>query len=121
MPAENLRLLGLVEIILSRVNRETQLQGPVVQVGFGESEHQVPLAVANVRLHGEGLAKSQKVIGAVAESNERSRQTAYPASQSDLVFAFFMQLERQVNSAILFVQMAVGDVGIIWFQLLEIT
>src|SRR2546428_477166 len=66
LSTENLRLLGLVEIIFSRVNRKTQLQRAIAQVGFGEAEHEVPLAVADVRLHGEGLAKSQKVISAVA-------------------------------------------------------
>src|SRR6266699_7037177 len=67
LAAENLRISCLVKIKLSRINRKTQLQRPVAQVGFGEAEHQVALAVADVSLHGEGLTEPQKIISAVAD------------------------------------------------------
>ena len=93
LAAENLRLSCLVKIKLSRVNRKTQLQRPVAQVGFGEAEHQVALAVADVGLDSKSLAETKKIIRAVTKSDERPRQTAYPPTQSDLILAFFLELE----------------------------
>ncbi len=48
-------------------------------------------------------------------------KSADATRQADAVLAFFFDLEGQIDRAVFFIQMAIGDVGIVRLQLLEIS
>src|SRR4051794_28673187 len=120
LTGQDLCLLRLIEVVAPRVNRKPELQRTFPKIGLGESEYQVALAVADVGLHRERFAQSEKVVGRVAESDEGTGEPADAAGEADAVFALFMHLEREVNRPLFFVQVAFGHIGIVWFQLFEV-
>src|SRR5205085_173563 len=67
LPGEDFELLGLVEVVLARVNGKAELDGPVEQIRLGEAEEQVALPIAHVRLDGQRFTKAQEVVGLVIE------------------------------------------------------
>ena len=52
--------------------------------------------------------------------NKCAGQPADAALQSDAVLALFVDLERQIDRAVFFVEVAVGGVGIVRLELFEI-
>src|SRR6202030_2235286 len=87
----------------------------------GKAERNVTLKIADVRLHAQGLAQSQKVVGAVAEPNECTRQTAHATAQANTVLPFLMDFESQIYSAFFFVQVPFCDIGIVGLQIVKKT
>ena len=110
----------LVVIVFLREDRKADLDRAVEQIRLGEAERQNALAIADVGLHRQGLAQAEEVVGAVAEPDEGTRQSAHAAGQADAVLALLLHLESQVDGAVFFVQVALGDVGIVGLQLLEV-
>ena len=104
---------------LATINRKSRGNGPVKEIWLGKAKHDVALKAAEVGLYGERFTQPQEIVGAVAQSNERSGQAAYAAGKSDLILAPLVDLEGQIHQARLLIQMPVGDVGIIRFQLLK--
>ncbi len=111
---------SLVIVGFPGVDVEARLDGPVKQVGLGESEHHVALTAAQAGLHRERLAQSKKVVGAVIEANKGASQTADAALESDAVLAFLLHFQREIDGAVLFVEVAFGGIGIVGLELLEI-
>ena len=70
-------------------------------------------------MYSERFTQPKEIVGAVAQSDERAGQAAYAAGKPDLILAPLVDLEGQIHQARLLIQMAVGDVGIIRFQLLK--
>ena len=99
---------------------EAGLHGAIEQIGLGESEDEVALAAAEAGLDGERLAQSKEVIGGVIEANEGAGQAADAALQSDAVLSLFMDFQAEVDSAGLFVEVALGGIGIVGLELVEV-
>ncbi len=111
----------LFKVVLGRVNGESGLDGGVEQVGLGKSKEEVGLAVAQAGLNGERFAESEEVVGAVGEADKGAGQTADAALQSDAVLALLFDLEREIDGASFFVELAVGGVGIVGLKLIEVS
>ena len=101
------------------VDREPELQRAIEQIRLGEAKHQIALQVADVGLHRQSFAPAQEIVGAVAEPDKGTRQTAHAAGQADAVFSFFLHLQKQVDGARFLVEMAFGDAGIVRLQHIE--
>src|SRR5581483_10044073 len=121
LASKNFGLLRLVEVELSGVNRESRLQRAVPQVGLGESELEIALAVTDVCADAESFPQAQKIVGLVSQADESSGQAADAAGEADAVLALFMDFQEEVHCASLFVEAAIGHVGIIRLQLLEVS
>src|SRR5258708_11464621 len=112
------RLLGLVEFVQRRKYGEAAADRPVKQVRLRESEHQVPLVLADLRGKGERFAESEEIVGLVGQADESAGQPADAALQPDGLLALFMELEQQVHRTLLLV--ALDFHGLVWVQLVKI-
>ena len=113
-------LASLIIVGLPGIDLEAGLDGPVKQVGLGESEHQVALTAAETGVYGKRLAQSKEIVGAVIETDKGAGQTADAALQSDAVLPFLMHFQREIDCAILLVQVAFGRIGIVGLELIKI-
>jgi len=92
--------------------------GPVEEVRFREAEHEAALKVAKLGGEGESFAETQEVVGLIGETDETTGQAADTALQPDGLFALFLQLQIQIDSA--FLGVALDLDGFIFFDAFEI-
>ena len=119
MAGEQRGLPSLIVNELLTIHRKTDCDLAIQEVRLGEAKHNIFLQSADVCLDREGLAQTEEVVGAVTQADERASQSTHAAGKTDLVFASFSYFQREVDQAVFFVEMALGHVGILWFQLLE--
>src|SRR5213593_171402 len=119
LPSDNRALPRLIIDQLASIDAESRRNRTIKQVWFGKAKHDVALQAPDVGLYRQGLAQPKEIVGAVAQSDERAGQAAYAAGKPDLIFAPLVDLQRQIHQPCLLIQMAVGDVGIVRFQLLK--
>ena len=94
-----------------REYRETTLNRTIKEIRFREAERQDTLCVTNAGLDRQGLAQSKEVVGAVVDPDESTGQAANAAVQANRVFAFLLDLQSEVDSAVLFIQVRSVTLG----------
>src|SRR6202000_2131059 len=77
----------------------------VAQIGFGESEAEVAVEVADVGVDRERLAEAEEGVGLVVEADEVSREAADAAVEADGVLALLLQLDKEIDGAVVGVLM----------------
>src|SRR4029077_15270111 len=112
------RLLRLVELIFVRENRESRRDRPVKQIRLRETAHQASLQVAELRGKRQRFAQAEEIVGLICQADESAIQSADTALQANGLFAFFFQLQQQVDSAVLGV--ALDFRGFVCFELGEV-
>ncbi len=105
------RSLGRVVVVLLGKDLHAERDGLVAQVGLGKAERQVARKVADIGLDGEGFAEAEEVVGLVVEPDERAGQAGDAAVQADRVLALFLQLQQEVDGAVVGVLTGL-DVGV---------
>ena len=91
----------------------------IQEVRLGKTKHNISLQCADVGLNRQRFSQAEEVVGGVTQTDEGACQSAYAAGKADLIFAFFVDFQSQIDQAIFFVQVALGHIGIIRLQLLE--
>src|SRR5262249_8774745 len=111
-------LFSLVEIVAAAENRKAGGDRTIEEVGLGEAEHEAALQVAELRGERERFAEAEEVVGLIGQADEGAGQSADAALQADRLFAFFLQLEIEIDGA--FFCVALDLDGFVFFDALEV-
>ena len=111
-------LLGLVKIVLAIENGETRGDRPVEEVGLGEAKHEAALEVAKLGGEGQSFAETQEIIGLVGQADKGAGESADAPLQSDGLLALFLELEIEIDGAILGVALDLD--GFVFLDALEV-
>ena len=76
------------------INRPAKLQRTIKQIRLNERERLVALVLADLEFQRQALALAEQVIGRVIDADERARQSADAARQTDTVLTLFVYLQQ---------------------------
>src|SRR5260370_16688889 len=94
---------GLIKLVTAGENRKTRGNGPVKEIGLGESEKETTRKISELGGKGKRLAEAQEVVGLVGETDETAGEAADAALQADGLLAFFLEFQAHVDCAFPFI------------------
>ena len=113
--------LGGVVVVFRGEELETERDGLVAEVRLVEPQAEVAREIADIGLHGEGLAQAEEVVGLVGKADEGAGETGDSAVETDGVLAFLLQLQQQVDGAFVGVLAGFGVLfGLERFKVIEL-
>src|SRR5260370_27917221 len=113
-------LPGLIEVVTARKDCEAGADRPVKQVRFREAERDITLQVAYVGGKRKRFAETQEIVRLVRQPDVTAGKSADAAGQTDGLFAFFLELEKDVHRALLDVSLDFGILGLDGLEVIEL-
>src|SRR5260370_18520835 len=91
------------KLVTAGENRKTRGNGPVKEIGLGESEKKTARRISELGGKGKCLGEGQEVVGLVGETDETAGEAADAALQADGLLAFFLEFQADVDGAFLLI------------------